>query len=166
MINLDLWALGYAVDDRNKLRKVSGAPGVLSTKQKTSARLKQHAFPTILCNVLSKAINGDANCLIITCISPSPYNGSETAFTMDFGERFSNLVTHPVPCPLEDYEKLVKNTRESLKDNFEALQNLEKSIAGRKNRIYSLRFNIVQAKSSQLTFLESLMVMFWNFFCF
>ena len=108
--------------------------------------------------VFSKAINGEANCVIITCISPSPYNGSETAFTLDFGERFSHLSTNPVPCQLENYENLVKKTRQSLKENFDALQQLEKSAAGRKNRMYSIRFKVVQARASQLTFLESLMV--------
>ena len=108
--------------------------------------------------VLFKAINGEAHCVIITCISPSPYNGSETAFTLDFGERFSHLSTHPIPCQLENYEKLVKKTRESLKENFDALQQLEKSAAGRKNRMYSIRFKVVQARASQLAFLESLLV--------
>ena len=96
--------------------------------------------------------------MIITCISPSVYNGSETAFTVDFGERFSHLSTHPIPCPLENFENLVKKTRASLKENFEAVQKLENSPAGRYNRIYPLRVKVVQARASQLEFLESLMV--------
>ena len=44
--------------------------------------MQQWAFPSFLCNLLSKTINGETNCVVIMCVSPSPFNGSETAFTI------------------------------------------------------------------------------------
>ena len=53
----------------------------LSDNQKTGSRMRQWAFPSFLCNLLSRTINGETNCVVIMCMSPSPYNGAETAFT-------------------------------------------------------------------------------------
>ena len=78
MINIDLWALGYAVDVRKSMKNRRGK---LSDGQKTGSRMRQWAFPSFLCNLLSRTINGETNCVVILCISPSPYNGAETAFT-------------------------------------------------------------------------------------
>ena len=89
--------LGYAVDDRIRLApKHRNRAGQLSDSQKTAARMRQRAFPSLLCNVLSHTVNGETNCIVIMCVSPSPFNGSETGFTVDFGERFSHLPANPV----------------------------------------------------------------------
>ena len=65
-INLDLWSLGYAVDDRIRLlpeKRKGQRTGQLSDSQKTAARMRQRAFPSLLCNILSKSINGETNCI-------------------------------------------------------------------------------------------------------
>ena len=83
MINLDLWSFGYAVDAKRKIIERRGKnSGQLSDVQKTESRMKQFAFPSVLNNLLSRTINGETNCVVVMCISPSPYNGSETAFTI------------------------------------------------------------------------------------
>ena len=68
-INLDLWSLGYAVDDRIRLlpeKRKGQRTGQLSDSQKTAARMRQRAFPSLLCNILSKSINGETNCIGIS----------------------------------------------------------------------------------------------------
>ena len=89
MINLDLWSFGYAVDAKRKIIERRGKnSGQLSDVQKTESRMKQFAFPSVLNNLLSRTINGETNCVVVMCISPSPYNGSETAFTIGISMDF------------------------------------------------------------------------------
>ena len=71
------------MDVRRNIKSRKGKnSGELSDTQKTSTRMQQWAFPSFLCNLLSKTINGETNCVVIMCVSPSPFNGSETAFTI------------------------------------------------------------------------------------
>ena len=78
------------MDHRNTMKNRRGKnKGQLSETQKNVARMRQKTFPSLLCNILSKTINGETNCAVVMCISPSPYNGSETSFTV--GECIMNL---------------------------------------------------------------------------
>ena len=57
---------------------------------------------------------------------------------------------------MEDFEALLARTRRELKENNQALQSLENSVAGTNSKSYPKRFNMAQALSAQLEFLEGL----------
>ena len=85
------------------------------------------------------------------CISPSPYNGSETAFTVDFGERFSHLSANPIPSELIKYDEILSKTKKFIEEN---ISNTSKKQTSMQERIT----NTVAAKKTQLEFLKSLVV--------
>ena len=156
-INLDLWSLGYAVDDRIRLAPKHRNPaGQLSDSQKTAARMRQRAFPSLLCNVLSHTVNGETNCIVIMCVSPSPFNGSETGFTVDFGERFSHLPANPIAPTLLDYDELLTKTRKFLEENQALLQSDGGANIKPSYTMTARKINTVAAKQAQLEFLETL----------
>ena len=130
--------------------------GHLTEAQKTAARQRQRAFPSLLCNILSHTTNGETNCAVVMCVSPSPYNGSETAFTVDFGERFSHLAANPQPPVLQDYDELIGSLRKYIEENksSSASQTQPSSL----KRMAQMRANTLAAKEAQLSFLESLKI--------
>ena len=90
------------------------------------------------------------------CVSPSPYNGSETSFTVDFGERFSHLPANPLPPTLQDYEKLLKDTRKFIEENQTTQSHRGDARSSSANTMAQRKANTVAAKQVQLEFLESL----------
>ena len=158
-INIDLWAFGYGIDLRAKVgssarkKQLSGrrnSGSNVADAQKEFWGQMQKSFPSILCQVLGRSLNGDARISVVMCVSPSAYNASETAFTVEFGERCAKLPLEPVPRPMEDFEALLARTRRELKENNQALQSLENSVAGTNSKSYPKRFNMAQALAAQL----------------
>ena len=140
------------MDVRKKIMRKGKNSGQLSDSQKTGSRMRQWAFPSYLCNLLSKTINGETNCVVIMCISPSPYNGSETAFTIEFGARLAHLPSQPMPSQIKEFDSLLSSVRKFLDDNP-----VKDSIPPEKMNRYQLtKLNLVQSKKKELEFLESL----------
>ena len=113
--------------------------------------MKQNAFPSFLCILLSRAINGETNCAVITCVSPSKFNGDETNFTVEFGEKLSHLPSNPVPSKIKDYDQMVNEVKKFLNDNPECNLPPEKM-----NKYKIAKEAIIESKKKMLEFLESL----------
>ena len=143
------------MDDRIRLKSSQRTrTGHLTEAQKTAARQRQRAFPSLLCNILSHTTNGETNCCVVMCVSPSAYNGSETAFTVDFGERFSHLAANPQPPVLQDYEKLIESLKKYIEEN--RTSSASHAHPSSLNRMAQMRVNTLAAKEAQLSFLENL----------
>lgn len=69
------------------------------------------------------------------------YNGAESSFSIQFGEKLSHLKVNPRVAELIDVNKLLKQYKKDLKENYSALVNLEKTETGRKNKVYGKRKN-------------------------
>ena len=87
-------------------------------------------------------------------MSPSAYNGSKIAFTVDFGERFSHLNANPQPPVLQDYEELIESLKKYIEENRSS--SASHAHPSSLNRMAQMRVNTLAAKEAQLYFLKSL----------
>ena len=84
-------------------------------------------------------------------MSPSKFNGDETNFTVEFGEKLSHLPSNPIPSKVKEYDQMLKDVKKFLKDNPESDMPVEKM-----NKYKIAKEAIIASKKKELEFLESL----------
>jgi len=93
------------------------------------------AMPSALVNALWEAFKGETLVTAIVCVSPAAYNGMETGFSVEFGERISRLPTEPTPVHAKSAEGELKLMRHEMEENKAALSRINEG-----NKMYARRF--------------------------
>lgn len=109
---------------------------------------------SILCQLMTKPLNGTALQAMVVCISQSLKNNGESWFSLSFGERLHRLTANVERAKTRNLDELLKETEEALEEQTRALAQLDRTPAGRQNAWYGKRVCMQNQLTQEIEFLN------------
>ena len=128
MTNFDLYQFGMQLD-------------IIAARIKAGKHAAYDKKDSLLSMLLKKSLDGDALTSLVVCLSQAPINGGETWYSLQYGAKFTGLITRVLPTKPSALRAALKAIHEEIPKLQSGIKALEATPVGRKNKWYAIRKN-------------------------